>query len=138
MQSHELRQSRYSSYSLNTLQDGLRIYIRLIIGSRPVAIVTGAGNGLGKAYALYLSRLGANVVVNDTGGDRHGVGVVKDVADTVVDEIRTKYGHNVAVHNYDSVEEGSRIIQTALDACTRRSDNAIVHLLTVCITKFGI
>ncbi|KAF0695867.1 Aste57867_13387 [Aphanomyces stellatus] len=84
-----------------------------------VAIVTGAGNGLGKAYALYLSKLGAKVVVNDTGGNRHGVGIQTGAADAVVDEIRTLHGKQAAVPNYTTVENGSHIVQAALDAYGR-------------------
>ncbi|KDO22174.1 hypothetical protein SPRG_12670 [Saprolegnia parasitica CBS 223.65] len=80
-----------------------------------VAIVTGAGNGLGKAYALQLSKLGAKVVVNDTGGNRHGVGVAHSAADAVVDEIRSLHGKDAAVASYSSVEDGGSIVQTALD-----------------------
>ncbi|RHY28027.1 hypothetical protein DYB32_006325 [Aphanomyces invadans] len=83
-----------------------------------VAIVTGAGNGLGKAYALYLSKLGAKVVVNDTGGDRHGVGTQTGAADAVVREIQSLHGKDAAVPSYSSVEDGDTVVQAALDACT--------------------
>lgn len=66
-----------------------------------VAIVTGAGNGLGKSYALELARRGAAVVVNDTGGSGKGEGQSATPADQVVAEIRAKGGKAVA--NYDSV-----------------------------------
>jgi NAD(P)-dependent dehydrogenase (short-subunit alcohol dehydrogenase family) len=66
-----------------------------------VAIVTGAGNGLGKSYALELARRGAAVVVNDTGGSGTGEGGSAAPADTVVAEIVAKGGKAVA--NYDSV-----------------------------------
>jgi len=78
-----------------------------------VVIVTGAGNGLGKAYALEYARRGAKVVVNDLGGNRNGVGADASAAEQVVNEIRAFGG--VAVPNYDSVEFGERIVQTALD-----------------------
>ncbi|RHY13493.1 hypothetical protein DYB36_005479, partial [Aphanomyces astaci] len=84
-----------------------------------VAIVTGAGNGLGKAYALYLSKLGAKVVVNDTGGNRHGVGTETGAADAVVQQIQSLYGKDAAVPNYTTVEHGDSIVQTALDAYGR-------------------
>ena len=52
-----------------------------------VAIVTGAGNGLGRAYAIELARRGAKVVVNDLGGSRDGTGGSSVAADAVVKEI---------------------------------------------------
>ena len=79
-----------------------------------VAIVTGAGNGLGRSHALLLGSLGAKVVVNDLGGGAHGDGRSASAADKVVEEIRALGGEAVA--NYDSVEHGQAIVQTALDA----------------------
>ncbi|XP_030832764.1 peroxisomal multifunctional enzyme type 2-like [Strongylocentrotus purpuratus] len=78
-----------------------------------VALVTGAGGGLGKEYALLLAARGASVVVNDLGGDRAGQGKSSMAADQVVNEIRSKGGKAVA--NYDSVEDGDKLVQTALD-----------------------
>jgi NAD(P)-dependent dehydrogenase (short-subunit alcohol dehydrogenase family) len=78
-----------------------------------VVIVTGAGGGLGKSHALYFSREGAKVVVNDLGGSFKGEGASKRAADLVVDEIRALGG--VAVANYDSVEHGEAIVKTAID-----------------------
>ena len=80
-----------------------------------VAIVTGAGGGLGRAYAIALAQRGARVVVNDIGSARDGTGNSHDAADVVVAEILATGGHAVA--NYDSVatpEGGERIVQTAL------------------------
>ncbi|MBT7697980.1 MAG: SDR family NAD(P)-dependent oxidoreductase [Desulfobacterales bacterium] len=86
-----------------------------------VAIITGAGGGLGKAYALLLGQLGAKVVVNDLGGARDGSGGGgKGPADLVVDEIKASGGEAVA--NYDNVatpEGGENIVKTALDAFGR-------------------
>jgi len=82
-----------------------------------VAIVTGAGNGLGRAHALLLASRGAKVVVNDLGGGRHGGGNSSEAADKVVAEIKAAGGEAVA--NYDSVEYGSKIVQSALDAFGR-------------------
>ena len=79
-----------------------------------VAIVTGAGNGLGRSHALLLGSLGAKVVVNDLGGGAHGDGKSSSAADKVVEEIKALGGEAVA--NYDSVENGQAIVQTALDA----------------------
>jgi len=79
-----------------------------------VAIVTGAGAGLGRAYALLLGSRGAKVVVNDLGGSVKGEGVNNKAADIVVDEIKKAGG--VAVANYDSVEFGDKIVKTAVDA----------------------
>ncbi|RKP24368.1 hypothetical protein SYNPS1DRAFT_17312 [Syncephalis pseudoplumigaleata] len=82
-----------------------------------VAIVTGAGGGLGRAYALLLSSLGASVVVNDLGGSAAGSGNDQRAADVVVEEIRRAGGKAVA--NYDSVEEGEKVVQTAIQAFGR-------------------
>src|SRR5712692_5819433 len=66
-----------------------------------VAIITGAGGGIGRAHALLFAREGAKVVVNDLGGDRHGGGKGSEMADKVVGEIKAAGGE--AVPNYDSV-----------------------------------
>src|SRR3954471_24468976 len=65
-----------------------------------VAIVTGAGAGLGRSHALLLASRGAKVVVNDLGGSRHGEGKSSAAADAVVEEIKKAGGEAVA--NYDS------------------------------------
>lgn len=78
-----------------------------------VAIVTGAGAGLGRAYAHLLASRGAKVVVNDLGGGRHGDGSSAKAADTVVEEIKANGG--TAVADYNSVVDGDKIVQTALD-----------------------
>ncbi|MFO0573276.1 MAG: SDR family NAD(P)-dependent oxidoreductase [Polyangia bacterium] len=78
-----------------------------------VAVITGAGNGLGKSHALLFAARGAKVVVNDLGGTATGGGKSSAAADKVVEEIRAAGGQAVA--NYDSVEDGDKIIQSALD-----------------------
>ena len=78
-----------------------------------VAIVTGAGGGLGRTYALLLASRGAKVVVNDLGGSAFGQGADAAPADKVVAEIQEMGG--TAVANYDSVENGDKIVQAALD-----------------------
>ena len=81
-----------------------------------VAIITGAGGGLGKTYALELAKRGAAVVVNDLGGKTDGTGGGQSMADATVKEIIEAGGKAVA--NYDSVatpEGGKAITQTALD-----------------------
>jgi NAD(P)-dependent dehydrogenase (short-subunit alcohol dehydrogenase family) len=82
-----------------------------------VAIVTGAGGGLGRTYALELARRGAQVVVNDLGGSVDGKGGDDAAAQKVVDEIKQAGGE--AVPNYDSVstaDGGESIVKTAVDA----------------------
>jgi NAD(P)-dependent dehydrogenase (short-subunit alcohol dehydrogenase family) len=82
-----------------------------------VAIVTGAGGGLGRTYALELAARGASVVVNDLGGSVDGQGGDDAAAQKVVDEIKAAGGE--AVPNYDSVsspEGGENIVTTAVDA----------------------
>ena len=78
-----------------------------------VAVVTGAGNGLGRSHALLLGSLGASVVVNDLGGAVDGTGSNETVADGVVNEIKAAGGNAVA--NPDSVTDGDKIIQCAMD-----------------------
>ena len=86
-----------------------------------VAIITGAGAGLGKAYALELARRDAKVVVNDLGGARDGSGKGSAApADQVVEEIRRLGGEALA--NYDNVatsQGGENIVKAALDAFGR-------------------
>ena len=82
-----------------------------------VAIVTGAGNGIGRAYAHLFAQLGASVVVNDLGGSTNGVGGANAAADKVVDEIKALGGKAVA--NYNSVEEGDKVVETAIKAFGR-------------------
>jgi NAD(P)-dependent dehydrogenase (short-subunit alcohol dehydrogenase family) len=80
-----------------------------------VAIITGAGGGIGRAHALHFAKEGAKVVVNDLGGDRSGGGKGAEMADKVVEEIKAAGGEAVA--NYDSVstrEGGDGILWTAL------------------------
>ncbi len=79
-----------------------------------VVVITGAGNGLGRTYALEMGKRGAKVVVNDLGGSAFGDGADKAAADVVVDEI--KAGGGEAVANYDSVTDGDKIVQTAMDS----------------------
>jgi NAD(P)-dependent dehydrogenase (short-subunit alcohol dehydrogenase family) len=81
-----------------------------------VVVVTGAGGGLGREYALTLAKEGASVVVNDLGGSRDGTGAGHNMADKVVEEIKAAGGRAAA--NYDSVAEpegAENIIKTALD-----------------------
>jgi NAD(P)-dependent dehydrogenase (short-subunit alcohol dehydrogenase family) len=96
-----------------------------------VALVTGAGGGLGRCHALALAKEGAKVVVNDLGGARDGSGGgAHSPADHVVEEIRKAGGQAVA--NYDSVasvEGGERIVKSALDAFGQ---------LDICVNNAGI
>jgi NAD(P)-dependent dehydrogenase (short-subunit alcohol dehydrogenase family) len=85
-----------------------------------VAVVTGAGGGLGRSHALLLASRGAKVVVNDLGGSRDGSGAGSEMADQVVQEIADAGGEAVA--NYDSVatwDGGAAVVQTAIDTWGR-------------------
>jgi NAD(P)-dependent dehydrogenase (short-subunit alcohol dehydrogenase family) len=96
-----------------------------------VALVTGAGGGLGRCHALALAKEGAKVVVNDLGGARDGSGGGgHSMADKVVEEIRALGGQ--AVGNYDSVASakgGEAVVQAALDAFGK---------LDICVNNAGI
>jgi NAD(P)-dependent dehydrogenase (short-subunit alcohol dehydrogenase family) len=82
-----------------------------------VAIITGAGGGLGRSHALELAKRGARIVVNDLGGSVSGDGSDKGAAQKVVEEIEALGGEAVA--NTDSVstpEGGAAVVQSAVDA----------------------
>ena len=85
-----------------------------------VAIVTGAGGGLGRLHALALAKRGAKVVVNDLGGTRDGVGASVNAAQAVVDEIKAAGGEAIAngasVTDYAAVQA---MVQQAIDAWGR-------------------
>src|SRR5262245_54539821 len=70
-----------------------------------VAIITGAGGGIGRAHALLFAKEGAKVVVNDLGGARDGTGTGKTAAEQVVAEIKAQGGQ--AAPSYDDVSERS-------------------------------
>jgi NAD(P)-dependent dehydrogenase (short-subunit alcohol dehydrogenase family) len=85
-----------------------------------VAIITGAGGGLGRQHALLLASRGALVVVNDLGGAVDGTGSDKGAAERVVDEIKAAGGEAVADTNSVATPEGGEaIVQTAIDAYGR-------------------
>jgi len=100
------------------MQQGTRGVDEVGICEGRVAIVTGAGNGLGKAYALGLAAEGCKVVVNDLGVGTHGEdGETRGAAERVVDEIRAMGGEAVA--NTDDVADwdaGKRMVEQALDS----------------------
>src|SRR5512138_3601280 len=78
---------------------------RLLEGK--VAVVTGAGGGIGRAHALALAGEGAKVVVNDLGSDRHGGGRGAEMADAVFEEIRAAGGEAVASYDTVATREGA-------------------------------
>ena len=82
-----------------------------------VALVTGAGGGLGRAHAILLAKEGACVVVNDLGGARDGTGSSNTMAQTVVEEIKAEGGQAIA--NYGSVtnrEDAQAMVDETIDA----------------------
>lgn len=81
-----------------------------------VVVITGAGGGLGRHYALDFAKRGAKVVINDLGGTLGGTGQGTKAADLVVQEIKENFGGD-AVANYDSVNgpNSANIIKTAID-----------------------
>lgn len=82
-----------------------------------VALVTGAGGGLGRTYALLLAAQGASVVVNDLGGARDGTGTGSNMADAVAEEIRAQGG--IAIANYGNVakkQDAQEMVSQAVDA----------------------
>jgi len=85
-----------------------------------VAIITGAGGGLGRQHALLLAQRGALVVVNDLGGNIDGTGGDASAAQKVVDEIKAAGGEAVADHNSVATPEGgAAIVKTAVDTFGR-------------------
>jgi NAD(P)-dependent dehydrogenase (short-subunit alcohol dehydrogenase family) len=78
-----------------------------------VVVITGAGGGLGREYALFAAREGAKVVVNDLGGARDGSGSGTSMADAVVDEIHAAGGDAVANYADISTETGARSLVDA-------------------------
>ncbi len=85
-----------------------------------VCVVTGAGRGIGREYALMLAAQGANVVVNDFGGARDGSGSDIGPAEEVVNEIIAAGGHAVAhVGDVSSLEDAQAMIQLAIDVFGR-------------------
>jgi len=95
-----------------------------------VAVVSGAGGGLGREYALLLASRGAKVVVNDLGTDRHGGGRDSTMAQDVVDEIRAAGGEAVANGDTVATPDGGRaIVEAALDSFGRI--DILVHNATI-------
>ena len=85
-----------------------------------VAIITGAGGGLGRQHALLMAKRGALIVVNDLGGSVDGTGNNASAAQKVVDEIKALGGEAVADHNSVATPEGGKaIVQSAIDAFGR-------------------
>ena len=102
------------------LQTDMEVTMSTLSFDGKVAVITGAGGGLGRQHALLLANRGALVVVNDLGGSVDGTGSSSSAAQKVVDEIKAAGGEAVA--NYDSVatvEGGESIVKTAIDTFGR-------------------
>src|SRR3979411_667051 len=81
-----------------------------------VAIITGAGGGIGREHALLFAKEGAKVVVNDLGSDRHGGGKGGEMADKTVADIKAASGEATANHDSGAPREGADgILWTALN-----------------------
>src|SRR5712692_10427644 len=97
-----------------------------------VAVITGAGRGLGREHSLLFAEEGARVVVNDLGGDIHGEGADRAPAQQVVDEIEKLGGEAVAnVDNVADWDGAQRLIQTAVDTFGDIHvlvNNAVIHV----------
>src|SRR3954463_9640105 len=109
---------RYGDVDVSFLAGGRNAQMGMLDGK--VAIVTGAGNGVGRGEAVLLADHGAKVVVNDLGGSVQGDGADKRAADEVVEVIENRGGEAVA--NYDDVSDFSaaqNIIASAVDAFGR-------------------
>ena len=112
----------------NSFHTQWRTKLALLDGK--VALVTGAGGGLGRTHALLLAQEGASVVVNDLGGSRDGTGSGTNMADSVVKEIEDAGGRAVA--NYGNVaqaEDARAMVQCAVDNFGK---------LDICIANAGI
>src|SRR3546814_170397 len=107
----------------NPMGRDFREFIMTINFDGRVAIVTGAGGGLGRAYAIELARRGAKVVVNDLGGARDGTGH-SDAALAVVEEIRAAGG--TAMSNGGSVTEYDQMVEMVAKA---KAEWGGVHIL---------
>lgn len=95
-----------------------------------VAVISGAGGGLGREYALLLAARGAKVVVNDLGTSRRGEGADLSMAEAVVEEIRAAGGEAIANGNSVSTAEGgAAIVDAALSAWGRI--DVLVHNATI-------
>jgi NAD(P)-dependent dehydrogenase (short-subunit alcohol dehydrogenase family) len=92
-----------------------------------VAIVTGAGGGIGRAHALEIARRGGSVVVNDLGGDVAGRGGSASLADAVVGEIREAGGTAIASHDSAATTEGVEAMVAAAIAAFGRIDAVIAN-----------
>ena len=95
-----------------------------------VALVTGAGGGLGRAHALLLSKEGASLVINDLGGSRDGSGSGTNMADSVVEEIKNSGGKAIADYgNVADPKDAKAMVKTAVDEFGK---------LDICIANAGI
>lgn len=121
----KIKKTKHEKTGEEIIKDGISkhessIKEKILFDNR-IAVITGAGSGLGRVYALELAKRGVKIIVNDLGGARDGSGSGSALpAEKVVEEIKNLGGE--AVPNFDNVatvEGGKKVVKTAMDAFGR-------------------